>query len=264
MKDMIAKITSRPPEMLPSLSYTIVCSTTDALDALYDYANRNAIVRDALIVVYDGWVDVILDNRLVIAGGFTNDSGEGSKGYTSLVNILWDLDCSIREVRCGIDVHKRLRTASLRYSDLEYLSGPQAETIGAWRDLLASGRLHTWKPEHTINRFRLHKHLREMVVGREDLSDLIFKAYRHLEHASRAKVVGHSGNLASWHTAAKGDPSDVVFSDHVLRALVAIRNHRAHNPASSPPGALELLLLDHAFRMHDGDDTDLEQQSIEQ
>ena len=158
-------------EYRPSLSYTIVRSTVDGLDTLYAYANKHKVIKQALIIVCGGWVDVILDNDFVIVGAFSNDSGEGSKGYASLVNTLFDLDCEIREVRCSSALYSRLRAASLTSDDLEYMSGPSVEVSDDWRRLIGTTRLHTWKPSHLLNHFRLHPDLKDIVVGHEDPSE---------------------------------------------------------------------------------------------
>lgn len=257
IRDVLTMIAGRSSEYPLSLSYAIVHTTVDGLEAFYNYANKKKLINEALFIVYDGRADVIIDGEFVIVGGFTTDSGEGSKGYASVINSLWDLGChSIREVRCGSALHRRLRTASLTHEDLDYLSGPLVERHGDSRDLLGTGWLHPWKPAHSISHFRLHESLLEVVIGNEDLSDVIFKAYRYLEHISRQKTNNSKANLAAWHNTKKGQSGGATVSEHILNALVALRNERAHSPASSPPNALELLLLDYAFKLHDEVDSD--------
>ena len=146
MKNILAAMSGSGSEDLPSLSYTIVRSTVDGLETLYGYANRYKLIKHALIIVCGGWVDVILDNDFAIVGAFSNDSGEGSKGYASLVNTLFNLDCEVREVRCSSALYSRLRAASLTTDDMEYMSGPSVEISNDWRDLIGTTRLHPWKP----------------------------------------------------------------------------------------------------------------------
>jgi hypothetical protein len=252
LQDVIASVAGKFLKEPMFLSYVAVASTVDALEAFYEFANRRGKIDEALFVLHDGWADLILDNQLVISGGFTTDSGEGSKGYATVINSLWDFECcSIRQVRCDETLHKRLRTASLKHKDLQTLSGPLAQTDGSWRRLLRTTRLHPWSPAHRINRFRLHPYLQRIVLGRDDLREEIFKAYRHLEQLSRERTGNPRSNLADWFKAQKGQSDDHTFSEGVLHALQAIRNKRGHDLETKEPGALELLLLDHAFKLHE-------------
>jgi len=257
IKGIVSAIRGSSADLPTQLSYAITRSTIEGLEAFYSYISKHGVVSEALIIICNGWVDAILNNQFVIVGAFTNDSGEGSKGYASVVNALWDIECSsIREVRCNLAMHSRLRSASLTYEDIEYMSGPVVEISHDWQRLLGTTRLHTWKPAHTINQFTLHDALREIVAGHDDLRDVIFTAYRLLEHTSRQKTGRPKDNLAAWQIGDK-KPTDWAKSDYILKAVGAFRNERGHEPQSYAPSALELLLLDYAFKLHDDKDGEL-------
>ena len=251
IKGIVTAIKGVSTDFPAGLSYAITKSTQEGLEAFYGYINKHGAVGNALILVCDGWVDIILDDDFAIVGAFTNSSGEGSKGYASVVNTLWNLKgTSIREVRCDPTLRGRLRSALLTESDLEYLSGPLVDHSETWKDLVGTNRLHLWKPAHRINQFRLHSALQEIISGHEDLSEIIFAAYRRLEHLSRQKTNRPKDSLTAWYVGDK-KLSEFTKTDHLLKAVGAFRNERGHEPDAFPPDPLELLLLDFAFRLHD-------------
>ncbi len=265
---MIFNLFNRPSE---EIQYLGTPYTQDCLDAIGIILQTQAYIEKALLLSCNQLHAYLIKSHrstFIIRSGFTSNSGEGSKGLASSLQLLLKHNIEVEEINISEKLMKKVNHSSLSGADLETMfTARVVRPINIYEYIYAIYKTTEYQtkndryyptelPFHLIDSRILDLALK----FNEDPNRSIFNAFIRLENIVQTRINSDKHSSALFEYAFCSENPPLICKSEDKRAsqatgrifsniYKAFRNEHAHNEVSKPLKTLirEFLLINELY-----------------
>ncbi len=253
------------------IQYLGTCYTQDCINAVTFIIQTQSQIEKALLLShnhYHGFLIRSARSTYIIRSGFTSDSGEGSKGLASALQLLLKHEIEVEEVNIPSKIMTKLNRASLSDTDIKIILNTKfVRPIKIYEYIYAIYKNIKYQEKNNsyysyeLPYALIDSRIFDLALKFKDEPDsAIITAYRRLEDIVHSRINSNkfSSDLFEYafcsdksplQCKAENEKASIALGRLFVNTYKAFRNERAHSEVNKPDHKLvrEFLLINELY-----------------